>query len=159
MNSILIEKNKNKDVFYKWYYLFETTEQILQKEKVNRIIWIDALGAEWLPLLVNLIQNELGFFVEKKFIARAYLPTITDCNRFEDEPYTRDLVHIRDFDKDVHSPEPYKYPDSIIKEIETIKKILQRNLSLSRNERVAIVSDHGSTALARLKENMKIYDF
>ncbi len=152
LNSILVEKNENKDAFYKWYYSFETAEQILQRENVDKIIWIDALGVEWLPLLVNLI-HEIGFFVEKKHIARAYLPTITDCNRFEN------ALYIRDLDRDVHSTEPYKYSDSIIKDIELMKKILQKHLTLSREEKVAIVSDHGSTALARLKENQKMYNF
>lgn len=153
LDNILNEKNKNSKTFYEWYYLFETSDRILQRANINRLIWVDALGMEWLSLLVNLLQNEFGFLVEKKYVARAYLPTITDCNRFEN------ALYIRDLDRDVHSTEPYKYPDSIIKDIELIKKILQRNLTLSKGERVGVVSDHGSTALARLKENLRIYDF
>lgn len=153
LDSILYEKNKNRETFYKWYYSFETSDHILQKENVNRIIWIDAMGMEWFSLLVNLIQNEMGYFIKKKLVARAYLPTITDCNRFEN------ALYIRELDRDVHSTEPYRYPDSLIKDIEIMKKILQRNLTVSKGEKIAIVSDHGSTALARLKENLKIYDF
>jgi hypothetical protein len=153
LNNALNERNKNKDTFYKWYYAFEPANQILQKEKVDKVIWIDALGMEWLPLLVNLIDKELGLYVEKKYIARSYLPTITDCNRFEN------ALYIREHDRDIHSTEPYKYPDSLIRDIELIRKILQKNLSINKNEKIAIVSDHGSTALARLKENLKVYNF
>ena len=153
LNDALNERNKNKDAFYKWYYAFEPASQILQREKVDKVIWIDALGMEWLPLVVNLIDSELKLLVERKYIARAYLPTITDCNRFEN------ALYIRDYDRDVHSAEPYRYPDSLIRDIGLIKRILQRNISVYKNERIAIVSDHGSTALARLKKNLKVYNF
>lgn len=153
LNEILNEKNKNKDQFYQWYYSFETAHQILERENVDKILLIDALGIEWLPLLCHFIERDLSLHVEKKCIARAYLPTITECNKFQN------ALHIYDFDKDVHSSEPYKYPDSIIKDIDLIKKIIYKHLTISGQERIAIVSDHGSTALARLKENIKVYDF
>jgi hypothetical protein len=37
--------------------------------------------------------------------------------------------------------------------------IVYKHLTISQQERIAIVSDHGLTALARLKENIKVYDF
>jgi hypothetical protein len=153
LNDFLDERNKNKDVFYRWYYAFEPARQILKKENIVKVIWIDALGMEWFPFIISLIENEMGLLVEKKYIARAYLPTITDCNRFEN------ALYIRDFDRDVHSTGPYRHPDSLIRDIELIRKILKRNLSVSKTERIAIVSDHGSTALARLKENLKVHSF
>lgn len=153
LNSILNEKNKNKEEFYKWYYGIEPVDQILEREKVDRILLIDAVGIEWLPLLCNFIENDSSLNVEKKCIARAYLPTITECNKVQN------ALHIYDFDRNMHSPEPYKYPDSIIKDIDLMKKIITKHLTISQHERIAIVSDHGSTVLARLKENIKVYDF
>ena len=153
LNEILNEKNKNKEQFYQWYYGFETAHQILERENVDKVLLIDALGIEWLPMICSFIENDLALNVEKKYIARAYLPTVTECNKLQN------ALHIYDFDKAVHSSESYRYPDSIIRDIDLIKKILHKHLTISPQERVAIVSDHGSTALARLKENIKIYDF
>lgn len=153
LNELLDARNKNKDVFYKWYYEFEPAHQVLKRENINKVIWIDALGMEWFPFIIHFIEDEIGLLVEKKYIARAYLPTITDCNRFEN------ALYIRDFDRDVHSTGPYRHPDSLISDIDLIRKILKRNLSVSKADKIAIVSDHGSTALARLKENLKVHSF
>jgi len=153
LNTILNEKNKNKEQFYHWYYNFETASQILGRENVDKILLIDALGIEWLPFLCNFIEHDLNLHIGKKYIARAYLPTTTGCNRLDS------AIHIYDFDKVVHSSEQYRYPEDIVKEIDFIKRILFKYLSIPGQERVAIASDHGLTALARLKENIKIYNF
>jgi len=153
LNTILNEKNKNKEQFYHWYYNFETASQILGRENVDKILLIDALGIEWLPFLCNFIEHDLNLHIGKKYIARAYLPTTTEFNRLDN------AIHIYDFDKVVHSSEQYRYPEDIVKEIDLIKRILFKYLSIPEQERVAIASDHGLTALARLKENIKIYNF
>ncbi len=152
LNNLLIEKNKSKETFYEWYYTFDTVNSILLKENIDRIIWIDSIGIEWLSFIVNFMENELGLSIDKKYIARANLPSITSCNDFKNS------MHILDFDRIIHSKAPYKYPQDIFKQINKLEEILKNNLMLARNEKVAIISDHGTTALARLKENLKTYN-
>ncbi|MBU7048061.1 MAG: BREX-4 system phosphatase PglZ [Theionarchaea archaeon] len=150
LKRILSEKNSSKETFYQWYYSFQPTHFFLMNEKYDRVVWIDALGVEWLPLLTNIIEDN-GLIVEKKYICRANLPTDTESNRFENARYVHDL------DSYVHS-KLYRYPDSLIEEIEVVGKIIKENLS--SNGKTLIVSDHGLTVFARaVDDNVKKYDF
>ncbi len=153
LKKILSDQNKNKDTFYHWYYGFSATHShsLFQENEIERIVWIDGLGIEWLPLLTKLIEEQ-GFIVEKKCLARANLPSVTACNRFEN------VQRITKLDKFIHDQNHYKYPDDLICEIEIIAEIVKEHLSTG--ERTLIVSDHGFTAFAiREFENSKKYNF
>ena len=105
LENILYEKNKNKNTFCEWYYKIENSPV----EGKNQI-WIDGLGAEWIPLVIYLIEEygrSYGKFIGKKCITRVNLPTVTECNRYEAEKI--DIL-----DKHIHNENPYCYPDDLI---------------------------------------------
>jgi hypothetical protein len=49
----------------------------------------------------------------------------------------------------------YQYPQTVCKEIEIVKDILSKILTQSAETTIAIVSDHGLTALSRLVDSKK----
>jgi hypothetical protein len=151
--SILNEKSKDAQSFYDWYYKIENFQDIGD----TCVIWIDGLGAEWLPLIEYLINKhgkEKNKYVAEKYIKKTNLPTITGCNRFDN------AVHILELDKYVHDENPYKYPDDLIKQIELIEGVIKREIIERSDENIIIVSDHGFTFLAQKKfGNYKKFDF
>lgn len=156
LKEILGAKNKNDDSFYKWYYSVDDYYSIV-KEEAEELIWIDGMGLEWLSLFVRLIDNyseEHGVFVEKKYVARTNLPSITECNRYENANYVRNL------DRFIHSENPYRHPDDLIKEIELIDAIIKREILSSNKSKICVVSDHGFTVFPQSQyNNIKKYNF
>lgn len=152
LNSLLQVKNESSEYFYKWYYSFRSVTEILKYEEVSKILLIDALGLEWMPYFCTLIEKICGLTVEKKYVARANLPSITECNKIQN------AIHIQSYDKEmIHSD--YKYPDALVQQLSFLKDIARKYVYVSNNEKVAITSDHGTTALARLGSQPKSYNF
>jgi len=143
--EILDEKNANEDSIYKWYYSFDLVEHCLKNvdSSIYSKIWIDALGVEFLPLIVSYLEEQ-GFDVDFK-IARCNLPSTTEFNRFEG------VERIADLDNFIHEQYSYVYPDNLIKEISIVKDIVNR--FIKNKDAVVIFSDHGFTAFANTKFN------
>lgn len=157
IEDILNEKNKNADSFSDWYYSLvyapKLVEDKLKEIGINktRCIWVDGLGAEWLPLIVQLVENSGKARVVFKTLVRISLPSITPCNKYEFEK-------ISELDKFIHSMASYKYPDSLVDEIEIIKKIVNRILGYPE-EKILVTSDHGFSFLCtREHGNFKVFD-
>jgi len=151
LNEILLEKNANDQSFYNWYHNFESIHSIFHSIKVDKVIWIDAIGIEWVSFIENYIINKKNDLnVIKKLIGVANLPTSTDQNKFPNVKY------IQDFDSLIHS-DLYSFPDSIIKQFDEIKRIIETYIILDSEQTIAIVSDHGLTALSRFAASKK-YD-
>ncbi len=149
LNDLLSLKNTNEQTFYNWYHSFDSIHSIFHINKVDKVIWIDAIGIEWVSFIENYLNNRnQGFKVLKKSIGVANLPTSTEQNRFLDTKY------IQDFDNFIHS-NLYSYPDIIIKEFIEIKRIMDTYLILDSEQTIALVSDHGLTALSRLATSKK----
>jgi len=157
LREMLAEKNKDKDSFYEWYYSLGDHHSIVKEEKVDEIVWIDGMGLEWLSLFVRLIEKygeQHGIFVEKKYVTRANLPTMTKCNRFEN------AKHVRNLDGFIHSENSYRYPDALIREIEIVNSIIKKDILSSNKNRILVVSDHGFTVFAQSQfDNIKKYNF
>ena len=66
-------------IFFKWYYSFERLNYIEENNEYTK--YGDALGVEFLPLLISLLNKE-GFKVDFN-IGRANLPSTTGFNTFE----------------------------------------------------------------------------
>ena len=147
IKNLISEKNANETSFWKWYHEFELSKELLAKEKVDTIYWLDGVGIEWLSLIAMQIQNS-KFQIIKCVIARTDIPSSTEYNSFEN------IAKLDDLDKFIHS-EQYKYPISICKEIDIVKNMLTKNLNQSAETTIAIVSDHGLTALSRLVDSKK----
>lgn len=118
------------------------------KPNTNKIYWVDGLGVEWLGLIIGLIQNLHHDVAVDYKIARANLPTTTEYNRgWEDN---ENYQEFKGLDELVHSY-TCDYPDYIIKEIETVEKIVQDAVALlTYTDSVIITSDHGTSRLAAI---------
>ncbi|MBF0102578.1 MAG: BREX-4 system phosphatase PglZ [Desulfobacterales bacterium] len=154
IDRLINELNNDAETFYKWYYEIDDISQYYAK---SLMIWIDGLGAEWFPLLEYLITvygKEKNRCVEKKFITKSNLPTITECNRFNN------AVHVLEFDKYIHQKTHYMYPDDLIGQIELLKKIIKKEIIDRTDDNLCIVSDHGVSFLAQKRfGNVKKFDF
>jgi hypothetical protein len=97
------------------------------------------MGMEWLGFIVELLKGR-SISIKDIKVARAELPTITEFNKLEDVRY------VKYFDDILH--DDYKFPSSIVKQVETLSNIISR-LDLSGSN-IVITSDHGTTVLSRL---------
>jgi len=149
IKNVLSEKNANENSFYEWYNSneFELSKELLIKETVDKIYWIDGLGIEYLSLIKEII-NKSNFQVEKLQIAKTGIPSSTEHNKFEG------IIKFEDLDNYIHN-NLYQYPQTVCKGIEIIKDIFDKILTQSAETAIAIVSDHGLTALSRLVDSKK----
>jgi len=151
--KIINEKNHNEKSFYNWYYDMDS----LQDLNETIIIWIDALGAEFFPLLKYFIElyskDNKKIIIDEK-IVKVNLPSTTDNN------YFMDAAHIIELDKYIHNENPYKHPLSLIEQIDIIKNIVKDVIIKQSGKTISIVSDHGFTFLAQKKYgNFKKFNY
>lgn len=152
LSEILSEKN-HPDNFYNWYYDMNKISSIDTKR--NFIVWIDGLGAEWLPLFsyyLNYYGKNYNKKVKYKTINSVYLPTATKFNKIDCN------LKFNDLDKFIHD-NYYKYPDSLLTEFDYIKD-LAKQISKIDAPKISILSDHGFSFLCTKHfDNKKKHDF
>ena len=137
LNLILSDKN-NPDNFYDWY--FDTNNSYNDSD--NYVIWIDALGAEWLPLLtyyLNSYGKNTNKHVTFKSINSVNLPSATEFNKVSADE------KIGYLDEYIHKNH-YNYPKSLLDEMEDIKNIAKSIVKID-SPKISIVSDHGLSFL------------
>jgi hypothetical protein len=123
-------------------------------ENCNLLV-VDAMGAEWLPMLLTLAKEQnLG--VESVAVCKANLPTTTQFNTIHwPHSHTRS-PDIKRFDNIVHNGaeahETRKPEENLAAALDVInKEVLPRvHLGLETSERVLVTADHGSSRLAVL---------
>jgi len=151
--KIINKKNQNEKSFYNWYYSIDS----LQDLNESRIIWIDALGAEWFPLFkyfIELYSKDNNKLITEEKIVKVNLPSTTDNN------YFKDAYHIMELDEYIHNEKPYKHPLSLIEQIDIIKKVVKDIIVKQSEKTISIVSDHGFTFLAQKKYgNFKKFNY
>jgi len=149
IKSVITDKNDSEDSFFKWYNSneFELSNELLAREKPDKVYWIDGLSIEYLSLIKEIISRS-NFQIEKLKIAKTCIPSSTDYNKFES------VAKIDDLDNYIHN-NLYQYPRTICKEIDIVKEIFNKILNQSIETTIAIVSDHGLTALSRLVDSKK----
>ncbi|MGI9862648.1 BREX-4 system phosphatase PglZ [Moorella naiadis] len=113
----------------------------------SKILWVDAMGAEWAGLLTRLLTMNDRIECDVR-LTRANLPTTTEANKeWEDGEEV-----IRDLD-DIAHHYTYQFPDSFLKAIEVIKKVADKALALlSQYPSVVITSDHGLSRFAAISD-------
>ena len=111
--------------------------------------WVDGLGAEWIPVLLNRL-NSLGIAVSvKTVVTKALLPTETEYNHkwtAEDKKWDR-------LDKLSHNgmPDDKDYFLCIARQLEIMNEIVEHIGEMLTKVNGAIVTgDHGSSRLAAL---------
>lgn len=160
VKSFIAEKNHDGDTFYDWYHSFNETHNILHKHqnstnlRPDKVYWIDALGAEFLPYILSILENNsYGYRVCYSEITRCTIPSATSQNRFND------VEKFDDLDKIAHDAAGYKKNTTLVKELEVlsakIREIVTSNFHGEHT--IAIVSDHGLSCLSRLADSKK-YD-
>ncbi|KWT75635.1 BREX-4 system phosphatase PglZ [Candidatus Magnetominusculus xianensis] len=108
------------------------------------IFWIDALGVEYLSLIVYLLREHHHGVYYKIEIGYANIPTITELNN--DFLQGRNPIKFRELDELKHKGE---YPEYIVQEFTLIEKALRQAVEkLSEYEKVIITADHGASRLA-----------
>ena len=152
LTDLLADKN-HPDNFYNWYY--DISKISNNDTRNNYIVWIDGLGAEWLPLFVYYL-NYFGQKVNKKIKFKAinsvYLPTATKFNKVDSD------VKFSELDKFIHDNH-YHYPDSLLTEFDYLKN-MAKEISKIDASRISIMSDHGFSFLCTKHfGNKKIHDF
>lgn len=126
-----------------WSY--PTRSELLAKQRTagGRMLWVDAMGAEWTGLLTQLLARS-GQVECEVSIARANLPTTTEANR-EWEAH-EDVVRGLD---DIAHHYAYQFPQSYLKALEVIEDVAYRALALlAQYPVVVITSDHGLSRFA-----------
>lgn len=160
ITSFIEDKNRDGDAFYNWYHSFNETHDLLHKHqnsadlRPEKVYWVDALGAEFLPYLLSIFEDSShGFRVLYSEITRCTIPSATAQNRFDD------VVKFEDLDKIAHDAAGYKKNATLVRELKVLAaKMWEIITSNSHGEHtVAIVSDHGLSCLSRLADSKK-YD-
>ncbi len=157
LKQLVEQMNGNSNKFYKWYYSpkLEFVSDLVKKEKVDRVILLDGVGAEYLTLITYFITKK-KWHMKKALYAKCMLPSITKYNNFK---FEIDKLLVPDFDRDVTHDKYYKSPESLIKAIDKIRSIFDTYIHIKQDERVAIIADHGCTAVHRLVMGSKTYDY
>lgn len=136
------------------YYIdldsIDSRNKIIQNNCHNGYpLWIDGLGAEWLPLLLGELRKlKIDINIDWK-ISRSILPSETDYNhqwKATDEKWDR-------LDKLSHSgmPDDKDYFSCIATQIEYVCAIARRvGELLTDHNCVVVTGDHGSSRLAAL---------
>jgi hypothetical protein len=138
--------NASEETFWQWHSQYKFAHDLLAEETapLGKIYWLDGVGAEWLPLMLAKVKGS-RFMADTVCLAAAKLPSMTANNRFDgDKIIKRDAL-----DKFAHDS-PYRYPYSICRELQIVGELMDEILSETAWQRIAIVSDHGLTALSRL---------
>ena len=119
------------------------------------LLVVDAMGAEWLPMLVALAR-ERNMGVDSIAVGEAHLPTSTIFNNIYWPDAARRLPDIKRFDNIAHNGaeahEARRAEENLAAALDVIgDEVLPRVAEgLARFERVLVTADHGSSRLAAL---------
>lgn len=151
IKDILLEKNHTEESFYKWYYDYGESHEVLSSlhpKSTDKIFWLDGLGIEFLSYLTYLFDREKSNIkLIHSQITRSKLPSSTDHNRFSGD----NVIKFDGVDKKGHDYIGYRQYDTLIYELKELKRIVKEIVSICTREACNgyIVSDHGLSFLSR----------
>lgn len=160
IEQILNEQNGNNLTFNNWYNSFKTTKTILNnRTDIDVFYWIDGLGVEWIPYVSYMLSKKEGMYLNEIHIARAAYPTTTSNNKTSlEELAHNDLKKIGDIDSHAHT-NTNKYPTYIVEELEIVNKAISKIIEEFSGKKIAIISDHGLTALSQYCNGLNLAGF
>jgi len=129
--------------------------QLYASDKECALLVVDAMGAEWLPMLVALAR-ERGIGVDSLALGTAHLPTTTSFNSIHWPDEARRLSDIKRFDNIAHhgveTHEARRAEEDLAAALGVVGgEVLPRVADgLAQFERVLVTADHGSSRLATL---------
>ena len=148
----------DSNTLYSIYYTLPRQDHVVSSfASTSDLYVIDGLGAEYLPLLVELIKNK-GYQIESCDYAVCHLPSITNVNKaYLSRLQIEDWVLT--FDRTVIHGDFYKTGQSLRKAFDVLEKIVKDIVSEAGDKRIVITSDHGATARAKWVDTKKKYSF
>ncbi|MBR5160029.1 MAG: hypothetical protein IKW80_00255, partial [Thermoguttaceae bacterium] len=130
-------------------------QSYIEDEKVGLIV-VDALSAEYLPLIIAFAQyNHIG--LEEAQVCYCNLPTSTQFNKITWDPKRR--IDDKSLDNIIHDGEEkhvtVSYENNFVTTLDKLTSNIRAkvNNALEQYERVILTSDHGSTRLAVIAYN------
>lgn len=160
--DLLKQRNVSAESFYDWYFGFEESHGILadivttKKFPVDKVYWVDGLGAEFIPYILYLLdQSNSGYDAVLTQVARTNIPSNTHLNSFEVD--NKKIFKKEALDELAHDGHYQKYL-TLIKELKTVRQIIEDILNDNKvgKHTIAIVSDHGLSAMSRNCESLKL---
>ncbi len=159
VETIINDKNRSDVSFSSWYNEFKTTKTILQtRTDIDVYYWIDGLGIEWIPYIKYLIEHYKNdeMYVNDIKIAQALYPTTTGNNKQALLDISNGkLEKIGNLDENAHKPGK-KFPYYILEELDLVKEAIEEIIAKYNRKKIAIVSDHGLTALSQFCLSMNL---
>lgn len=158
VSSFIKEKNASSTTFMTWHDQFKTVKTVLHnREDIDVFYWIDGLGVDWIPFIVQIVKKHQvdGVFLNEIYVATAEIPTCTANNRIKLEELTFGrLKKLGDIDSYAHFHK--KYPNYMIKEFDIMEKCITDLLSQYNGKKIAIVSDHGISYLSQFANGINL---
>lgn len=150
-------KNASETAFNQWYQQFKTVKTILSsRSDIDIFYWIDGLGADWIPFIAEQIKGVQNMYLNEVVITKAKYPTTTKINKVSlQELSEKELQKIGDLDELAHKTGS-QYPAYILEEMEIVKSGLKKIIQDYAGKKIAIVSDHGLTALSQWCEGLNM---
>lgn len=148
----------NSTKLYSMYYELQRQEALISPYVSTTDIYVlDGVGAEYIPLIVDLLGLN-GYEVEYCDYAACHLPSITDVNKayLESVEYKEWFL---DFDQEVIHGEFYKPAVNLRKAFDILEEKIRDIVQESAGRKILITADHGATARAKWTETKKKYNF
>lgn len=152
INSLIHSQNSSPIEFNNWYHNFKTTKTLLyNRTDIDVYYWIDGLGIDWIPYIQWLISQKKyeGIFLNEILVGCAHYPTTTSNNKQDLLDLSNNsLKKIGDLDGYAHKTNNH-FPNTIIEELQIVKEAIYQIISEYNGRKIAIISDHGLTALSQ----------
>ncbi len=149
---------RNAEDFPRWY-IDDTVSpvfEILKDKKYDTLVVLDGVGAEYFEYIMYLLKDNQKV-VNYANICKCFLPSTTEMNKGQYEGKYDEWI--TEFDKDIIHGTFYRPEEIINNSLEKIHSILQRIIKKYKGKRVAIISDHGTTASGKILGCKKKYSF
>lgn len=162
LKEIVEERNASAESFYNWYYSFPNSQDLLneiqngQIYSIDKIYWVDGLGAEFIPFIHYLLENsQSNYEAILSQIARTTIPSNTHLNSFDVDNHL--IFKLSALDELAHEGHYQKYT-TLVAELETVKAVIYKILDDNKvgKHTIAIVSDHGLSSMSRKCDSLKI---
>lgn len=143
---------------YSMYYDLQRQETLIAPYVGKSDIYVlDGVGAEYIPLIVDLLAAN-GYETEYCDYAACHLPSITDVNK----EYLSAIDYkewFLDFDQKVIHGEFYKPAINLRKAFDILEAKIKEIVQEASGTKILITADHGATARAKWTETKKKYNF
>ena len=162
VSNLIAAVNEDDEAFFDWYHSVSESHSVLGDIKSDemleptKIYWVDGLGAEFIPYIHYLVEKaQSNYEIVHSQLTRTTIPSNTHLNSYDVDNHR--LFKIGDLDELAHDGH-YKRYSTLIRELDVVKRIVNKILNDNKigSHTIAIVSDHGLSALSRLVDSNKI---